>query len=619
MANRSSTALGSTSNFHHSINNSKRFSIRHSRIPSTDNLNNPRAPPSPMKTNSSYSSLVSNPTPPTKPATYSTGGDSNTLLSSINRQSTTVTARKPSGSKETKAAKEGKRLSIFPWSNRKSSVPAAASHNNYYNSERLPVISDPVLEFSTADFFTSGEEAPKARPVPVITAYPPSSHAINTRNSIIQDRRASSSTASLTASRSSLPSPHLPKTPRTPVSPAIMENSEESMTSQLDGQLGLTETKKKEHERTASVQTVDECVQTDNAPAESTAELRRKLREAEQKTINVLIEYQQKIDKSRKRVIELERRLQDEQRINREMSNSGTIIMIPSTPVTEERPPRAASSPVSTTTSMPNKGMEAPGSKPTSAQTLGMTPAQMQVRITALEGQRDNLREAIRSLKHNKELELKKCKEQISRMNRMNSLQRSLAWDPYMVKPSSGSSSSSIPRSPATLNGEDVTPVKQTASHRRSYSAHPAFSLGSSAVSAAAAAKRQQQPSLDLSIAGDSSYASPMSASSSTGTVHSVSSRSSTESTWTSTSSTGTFQKSSGAGSHHHHQQQSHSQHQQQQPQHKNESTGATPRRIGVGPFLPVEHWTSHLQQQGQQQGQQLASKQGQRAVPAVN
>lgn len=557
----------SASNFHHSINNSKRFSMRHGSTSSSDNNVSPT-----MKSPSSYSSLISNPTPPS-------AKQQPTLLSSINRQqpTTTSTAQKRSSVKDNgKPHKDSKRLSIFPWSNRKPSS-SGASHNNYYTtSERIPIISDPVLKSSSMNFISS-DPLVQIRPAPVITTFAQSPHSNTNRNS-----SSSTSGSRRTSSATSPPG----STPRTQIAPLIEENPEESITPH--GTASIDSLSK--HERTASTHTVDACLQTDDIPvSEASPELRRKLRESEQKTLNVLIEYQQKLDKSRKRVLELERKLQEEQRTNREIVSSGTIVMVPSTPVTENY----------TLTGVPG-GLSSPSpSTPvenTPNKQITLTPTQMQVRINSLESQRDSLRDALKGLRHNKDMESRKFQEQISRMNRMSNLQNSLAWDPFFIS--------------SARTGKDgnrsltMTPNRQLSGYNGSQSGHhSSFSVPfATTTETVAKATKQRNPSLDLTIVGDSTFTSPMSASS-TGTVHSVSSSSSTESTWT-TSSTGTYQKPTPNNQpislQHHHQ---YHQHHTSTLNGQQESMSLL-RRIGVGPFLPLGPPVDigRQQLQGQQQ-----------------
>ncbi|CDO55108.1 Hypothetical protein, no similarity [Geotrichum candidum] len=354
---------------------------------------------------SSYSSLVSN---PTMPATNT--GNSNTLLSSINRQNNnTVNLKKKS------SVRDSKRLSIFPWSNRKGSSSSGTSHNNYYHSERIPVISDPVLEFSTADFFTSTDTSHKkeSRPVPTITTYPPSQHAINTRNSMIalNESRSSPIPSLRRPSTSQASYSTIPKSPITPLVEDYPSDNRKSLSNKLD-----------------------EEILGGHSEIDSIPELKQKLRESEQKTINILVEYQQKIDKSRKRVLELERSLQEEQKTNREIINNNSNNNNNHTTTSRTQSHYPTNSIVVTTT-LPSTLVPPssplpllPGQPPQSPtqQTKGMTPGEMQSRITILETQKENLRQALRDLRVNKDLEIKHYKDKIERINKMNTFQASL-------------------------------------------------------------------------------------------------------------------------------------------------------------------------------------------------
>lgn len=110
-----------------------------------------------------------------------------------------------------------KRLSgKFPWSaGRRSSIFSTTkkygSTSSFYNPGHFPVISEPILEFSTADFvnttditnFDASVKAARAAPVPSIHQYPPSQHALNTRNSVMLVSRHSSAALSSSSASSS--------------------------------------------------------------------------------------------------------------------------------------------------------------------------------------------------------------------------------------------------------------------------------------------------------------------------------------------------------------------------------------------------------------------------------
>lgn len=531
--------------------------------------------PSSAAKTASYSALVSNPTPPAhKPASYhghpGTSSGSNTLLNSINNQNSsfpTTSVKKRNSIRDPKSGKDGKRLSIFPWSNRKASS-AGASHNNYYNTERIPIISDPVLEFSTADFFTSGEAPPKTRPVPVITTYPPSQHAVNTRNSVVGGPSSISSIAGSRRSSASHSTYFGPSTPKTPITPLMEEKSEYSMASKLDEDLGPLDTPNPRNGNTTKPATekgqhakvVATSSQAELPSLENPTELRRKLRESEQKTINVLIEYQQKIDKSRKRILELERKLQEEQRINREMVASGTVVIPTPSPEKLSSGDVPSSSPPTLLSALQNDpGIHGPGSDIPAKPAVTLTPAQMQVKITSLESQRDNLREALKGLRTTKDLEIKQYQEHMERTKRMNNLQRSLAFDPFFLKSLHSSDHGDNHGGKSFISVASPTGHFGTNHGKIDPSQHSSSEVGAKGLNL-------RNPSLDLSmVVGDSSYTSPMSASS-TGTMHSTSSSASSSSTWSNSSLA------------------THQQHQH----HKPTENSSLPRRIGVGPFLPM-------------------------------
>ncbi|KAF5104332.1 hypothetical protein DV451_000711 [Geotrichum candidum] len=179
---------------------------------------------------------------------------------------------------------------------------------------------------------------------------------------------------------------------------------------------------------------LDEEILGGHSEIDSIPELKQKLRESEQKTINILVEYQQKIDKSRKRVLELERSLQEEQKTNREIINNNSNNNNNHTTTSRTQSHYPTNSIVVTTT-LPSTLVPPssplpllPGQPPQSPtqQTKGMTPGEMQSRITILETQKENLRQALRDLRVNKDLEIKHYKDKIERINKMNTFQASL-------------------------------------------------------------------------------------------------------------------------------------------------------------------------------------------------
>lgn len=289
-----------------------------------------------------------------------------------------------------------KRHSIFPWTNKRSSGLGTTSHNNYY-SERLPVISDPILEFSTADFFTStgieSEKVRASRPVPVITNYPPSQHAINTRNSMFEMRRASSSSQqqpNISQGRS----PTTPTSPRVPAPPPPLDGPRRPSTSSVSS---MTSTA------------------TSNATASTDLDLKRKLRESEQKNVTLMVDYQKKLDKSRKRILELEKALHDEQKTVRELRiSSPTKVSLdgvttpPATPLPEQLPttPDADTPDVSMSTS-PVSAVTSPNKE------------QLTQRIAQLESQKESLRQALKDLRITKDLEIKHHQDQVSRLKKL--------------------------------------------------------------------------------------------------------------------------------------------------------------------------------------------------------
>lgn len=455
------------------------------------------------------------------------------------------------------------------------------------------------MEFSTADFFTSGDAPPnKTRAVPSITAYPPSQHAINTRNSMIGDLRAKSAVATGPRRANSLSSPISYASPnlKSPIAPLAEEHGEEeSLTSQIDEKVSHRAVQEipeeVHHEPSVPLPAVEP-----KLPTDSTVELRKKVREAEQKTINVLIEYQQKVDKSRKRIMELENRLQEEQRMNREYTRSGVALetYLATPPVGGDQ--QGSQVPVHSNTSSLEEPRSAPPTGPMSLSELishqqgstqqasppapshgsnaTLTESEMQVRIASLEAQREQLRGALKALRTNKDLEIAQFKQQVLRLTKTSALQRALQGDPFMMytrdTPNNAVNHDRVnPSIPSSTNGRTITPTKQN-THRRSYSSHPAFYSSTNEKNmmvSTSVTHRPRNSSMDLT--SDSSYTSPMSVSSN-GTIHSVSSSSSTSST-SSNGSTGNYYEKQALAA---------------VPALATES--GLPRRIGVGPFLPL-------------------------------
>lgn len=587
----------STSNFHHSNSSSRRFSLR--RAPS---------PPAPVQRNSTYpaSPVGRKPSIETRPPNAS-----NTVLNSINRQNGPQIAPKRTSSVKSKE----KRNSIFPWSNRKASGSSAPTHNNYYNSGHMPVISDPILEFSTADFFTSEEGLPtKARPVPTITTYAPSQHAINTRNSIIGDPRAKPLAATAPPRRAnSMAASHSFGQPTRQFAAVAEEHSSTtSMTSQINEQFAPVKSPRKISEP-AFVQAIPEdrrstealqevAVQTESAAIslrDNPVELRKRLRESEEKAITVLIEYQQKIDKSRKRIMDLEQRLDEEKRINREIARSGgaqepfdeedTRISPAAETFSENHVAMEVLAPPAAAVAVADPGSGLPPSSPTALKTsnISLTTEQLQVRITSLEAQRDNLRAALKALRTTKDLEIKQYQTQVSRLTRMNAFQRSVQADPYMGRATTTNAgtagmtlASAAVVSPAL---SAAASAQKKSRHARSFSSQPSFAATQQEVAPPAPEPvpflaRTRNPSVDLT-ASDASYISPMS-DSSNGTIHSLSSTSSTVSS-VSSSGSSIHEKQAAAGN-----RPPPSIPLPQTPQGQADS--GVPRRIGIGPFLPM-------------------------------
>lgn len=564
----------------------------------------------------------------------STGGGSNTRPPSSASIGSTN-----SGNSST--SNSSKRLSRFPWSKKEksSNKKSYGSTSSFYNPGHFPVISEPVLEFSTADFITSSDLIPEQnRPAPVINQYPPSRHAINTRNSVIGisrhstitsppsslnrsnsiavhpiiPKRSSSITISSNynnnnnnnSSTSSIPATHFssnggnpnpysgmrtplsvnttvgsgprrgsssgnvtpivpprppsfsttppglhssqfPNMPGEPVSESILKmlNSKNNLNSSRnssglnismvnnnlnnafprrpsDGvdpkQSLITSIQEQPEPKFSSTKVSEMSVQTDSSfYPESTAELKSRLQNSEQKAIDILIEYQEKLDKSRKRILDLEQKLQEEARSKRELTvqaaqataaaavakssiyankqalengnsnennnnNNKTNTIMKSNnyesdkslDVIKESPvylgePGSRLYQIQTGTQGPNSPVFP--STPTMAKvsTISMTPQQMQLRISSLESQRDNLREAIKSLRTAKDLEIKQYQEQLKRLvkkfaasqDAMHQQQQNALY--YLKMASSGTNPVSIQQHPgaSSFNITGFTPM----------------------------------------------------------------------------------------------------------------------------------------------------------------
>lgn len=627
---------------------------------STSSVLTPISPSASAARKLTYSSLVSNPTPPAPRPSVIPTTNSNTIFNSLN---TTTTVKKRNSVK----TKE-KRLSIFPWSNRKSSS-SGPTHNNYYNSGHVPVISDPVLEFSTADFFTSSDAPPSkaTRAVPVITTYPPSQHAINTRNSVIgitgvgtggaSDFRVNSPTSSVYSKGP----PRRPNSisyaasslsgPKTPIMPLMEEQTQESMTTQIDDDLDprrvrsfrsshgplsplVTQMESAEgHFKQQSVSTIDESTQTAAAvPMDNPVVLRKMLRESEQKVINVMIEYQQKVENSEQRVVELEKKLSEQiaETYAATAAAAATAATGLSSPADSEGLLAAPGYLKRNNSPLGSNPLDSPLSSPTTNgdKPINMSAPQMQVRITSLEAQREHLREALKALRTTKDLEISQYRNQVARLTRMNALQRSLQGDPFLRLRGAAGDQQLVGSGPSSPSSQKTTTPTNNKHHHRHHSHGPSYSTNSAAyflsssemssatkddtdinammvepvqavqqstapalISSAAPSTKSRNPSLDFC---DSSYTSPMSVSS-TRTIHSVSSSSSTSSASSTGSLNNYYSTSSGNGNGPVYQQITTDQQQQQQ-------SNNLPRRIGVGPFLPMGKFKDQELHQQQQQ-----------------
>lgn len=475
----------------------------------------------------------------------------------------------------------------------------------------MPVISDPILEFSTADFFTSEEGvATKARPVPTITTYAPSQHAINTRNSIIGDPRTKPLAGIAPPRRAnSMAASHSFGQPTRQFA-AVAEERSSSMTSQINEQFAIVKSPKRPSDPAFSNPIPEDprskgagqvaSVQTETPPMgllDNPVELRKKLRESEEKAITVLIEYQQKIDKSRKRIMELEQRLDEEKKINREIARSGgaqeafeeedTRVPPAADPVIEKHVTMAALVPPAVALAVADP-VSGPPASPTALKT-SLTPEQMQVRITSLEAQRDNLRAALKALRTTKDLEIKQYQTQVSRLNRINAFQRSVQADPFMGRATTtntGTTGMTLASAAVVSPALSAVPAVQRKSrHARSYSSQPSFAATTHEVVTPVPAPvpfvaRTRNASVDLT-ASDASYISPMS-DTSNGTIHSVYSTSSTVSS-VSSSETSIHEKQAAAAVGI---RPPPSIPLPQTPQSQTDS--GVPRRIGIGPFLPM-------------------------------
>lgn len=429
-----------------------------------------------------------------------------------------------------------KRLSgMFPWRRSVQGPPPSSrksvygSTSSFHNPGHFPVISEPVLEFSTADFIASADfrSAPEAptRPVPNIHQYKPSQHVINTRNSVMlpgtsarQSKRLSTqSRADSMGSANSmmgLPSPHIdrrkssvlisanttsplaaPNHSRDPTHAAVAASTMAAASAALNISLANNPANRRNsvasslsrpgsmhihtHAQFSSMTPVSPLTTTNptfpSPPSSidqnvlSPTDLKSKLQDSEQRAIDILIEYQQKLDKARKKIIDLEKRLQEESKAKRQLTaqaaQATAAAVVAQSSIRNTPGSHPASHPVSTPSS--SQAPPTPHVKLDSSDDSDLTPAsflssnnvvppssasnfaeadpnsiaynnqnitselvldkmpkaELQKRVTALETQRETLRKALKSLRTAKDLESKQYQDQIARLKKQGAYQ----------------------------------------------------------------------------------------------------------------------------------------------------------------------------------------------------
>lgn len=438
-----------------------------------------------------------------------------------------------------------KRLSgMFPW--RRSVAPPPSSRKSVYGSTsgfhnpgHFPVISEPVLKFSTADFIASSDfrsvpDSP-SRPVPAIHQYKPSQHAINTRNSIIHPAtRGSNSThyannninsstrissqsplspALSSSSSMGIPSPHLdrrvssansamfavsanttcpipaPNDSKDPTHAAVAASTmatasaafNTSPNNAVNRRLSIASSASRPGSMYINTHThinpmtpvspmvssassfppvkdpsASPLIGSSSLENESEPDLKSKIQDSEQRAIDILIEYQQKLDKARKKIIDLEKKLQEESKAKRQLSAQAAQATAAAVVAKSSiRNPPSLSTPPSiithdsnltpasflssnnvlmpTSSSSPSLNSDNPEATPVITYTnqnitpeavlAKMSNADLQTRVTSLETQRETLRNALKSLRTARDLEIKQYQDQIARLKKQGAYQ----------------------------------------------------------------------------------------------------------------------------------------------------------------------------------------------------
>lgn len=398
-----------------------------------------------------------------------------------------------------------KRLSgMFPWRRSSTSIGRKSvygSTSSFHNPGHFPVISEPVLNYSTADFiastdFKSTPDTP-IRPVPSIHQYKPSQHVINTRNSVMNPLRTSTRLSiqtqiprpsSLSSPSIGIPSPQIdrrqsstlfpisanttcplaaPDHSDDPTQAAVLASTMATATAVFSGPSPVNASNRRNSTASPISRPTSMVMGThfNLASPVSPTELKSKLKDSEQRAIDILIEYQQKLDKARKRIMDLEKKLQEESKAKRQISAQAAqataaavvaqssirnlVSPYPSSSVTsfQSRPDLTPASFLSSnnvvppTTSVGNS-QNLPSSNPASLDTQDqnaaaytnqnitaqsvlakMSNTDLQARVSSLETQRETLRNALKSLRTARDLESKQYQDQIARLKKQGAYQ----------------------------------------------------------------------------------------------------------------------------------------------------------------------------------------------------
>lgn len=426
---------------------------------------------------------------------------------------------------------------MFPW-RRSPSLSGSTNFtrksvygttSSFHNPQHFPVISDPILEFSTADFISHADFKSTqdifSRPVPNIHQYKPSQHAINTRNSVMLpqprprasvgfqvqlqrstaatptlavdtqnlDQRKSTTNSILTSANTTSPLA-APKYSRDPTHLAVNALTIATASAALNNSFSCANLANRRYSTARSLTRPDSTNpylrKSFNPPSPllplepsssvfphpsalskydllSSADLKSRLHESEQRAIDILIEYQQKLDKARTKIVELEQRLQDESKEKRQLSVMAAQAQAQATAQANAAAAIAAAKSsiqnINTTTPTTNNSTTTIASKsitssvkPDSTTNLDLTPASflssngnapivssnsimynnqnitpaddlskmsnedLQARVTLLETQRETLRNAMKSLRAAKDIESKQLQEQVSRLKKQS-------------------------------------------------------------------------------------------------------------------------------------------------------------------------------------------------------